>query len=165
MNKQILSIDGQFLAVNGSLIAMPDVNLQDKVVTPQQEAQTITADAEFTGLNKVTVEAMPMAEQAIPAIEVNDSGLITASVIQDAGYVLAGTISVTEQLPAQETQTIVPGTTDTIIAAGKYLVGNQTIKGDANLVPENIAKDVVIFGITGTLQGDEDIPNAEEVKF
>jgi hypothetical protein len=165
MNKKILSINGQFLAINDSLIAMPEMSLQDKTVTPQQNAQVVVADAEFTGLNKVTVEAMPMAEQAIPAIEVDDSGLITASVIQDAGYVSAGTISITEQLPVQETQTIMPGTTDTIIASGKYLVGNQTIKGDANLVPENIAKDVVIFGITGTLQGDEDIPNAEEVKF
>lgn len=46
-----------------------------------------------------------------------------------------------------------PGTSDQIIAASQYLTGAQTIKGDANLVAENIAKDVTIFGITGTHQG------------
>lgn len=45
-----------------------------------------------------------------------------------------------------------PGTSDQIIAASQYLAGAQTIKGDANLVAENIAKDVTIFGITGTHQ-------------
>ena len=85
MSKKILSINGQFLAINDSLIAMPEMNLQDKTVTPQQNVQVVVADAAFTGLSKVTVE------------------------------------------------------------------------GDANLVPENIAKDVVIFGITGTHQGGEDV--------
>jgi hypothetical protein len=136
---------------------MPDINLQDKTVTPQQNAQVVVADAEFAGLNKVTVEAIPTAEQAIPAIEVDDSGLITASVIQDAGYVLAGTISVTEQLPVQEAQTIMPGATDKTIEAGKYLTGIQTIKGDVNLIADNIAKDIAIFGVVGTHQGGEDV--------
>jgi hypothetical protein len=29
----------------------------------------------------------------------------------------------------------------------------QTIAGDSNLIAENIAKDVIIFGITGTHEG------------
>lgn len=105
---------------------------------------------------------------ANPSISVNSSGLITASVSASqsvtpsvsAGWVssgTAGTVSVsgsnTQQLSTQAAQTITPGTTDQTIAAGKYLTGAQTIKGDANLVAGNIKKDVSIFGVTGTHEG------------
>ncbi len=60
------------------------------------------------------------------------------------GTKTAGTIA------SQAAQTITPGTTDQTIAAGKYLAGAQTIKGDANLLAENIKQGVVIFGVTGT---------------
>lgn len=106
---------------------------------------------------------------ANPSISVSSGGLITASVSASqsvtptvsAGYVssgTAGTVSVsgsnTSQLTTQAAQTITPTTTDQTIASGKYLTGVQTIKGDANLLAENIKKDVVIFGITGTYEGD-----------
>lgn len=105
---------------------------------------------------------------ANPTISVSSGGLITASVSASqsvtpsvsAGYVssgTAGTVSVsgskTQQLTAQAAQTITPTTTDQTIASGKYLTGTQTIKGDANLVAENIADGVTIFGVTGTHQG------------
>jgi len=63
------------------------------------------------------------------------------------GTVVTGTIQ------NQAAQTITPTTTDQTIASGKYLAGAQTIKGDANLVAANIAKDVTIFGVTGTHEG------------
>lgn len=52
-----------------------------------------------------------------------------------------------------------PGTTDQTINAGQYLSGAQTIKGDANLVPANIAKDVTIFGVKGEHEGGGDAPD------
>ena len=55
---------------------------------------------------------------------------------------------------SQSAQTITPTTTDQTISSGKYLSGNQTIKGDANLVAGNIKKGVTIFGITGTYEGE-----------
>lgn len=106
---------------------------------------------------------------ANPSISVSSGGLITASVSASqsvtptvsAGYVssgTAGTVSVSgsnsSQLPTQAAQTITPTTTNQTIASGKYLTGAQTILGDANLLAENIKKDVVIFGITGTYEGD-----------
>lgn len=158
MSERLLIVGDKVLITEDSLLTVPvDTSLQDKTVTPTINSQVVTPDVGYSGLNKVTVEAMPKATQATPSIEVDSSGLITASAIQDAGYVVAGTKSATEQLPVQEAQTIMPGVTDKTIEAGKYLTGNQTIKGDANLVPENIAKDVVIFGITGTHQGGEDV--------
>lgn len=105
---------------------------------------------------------------ANPTISVSNGGLITASVSKtqsvtpsvSAGWVssgTAGTITVsgskTQQLTAQAAQTITPTTSDQTIASGKYLTGTQTIKGDANLVAENIADGVTIFGVTGTHQG------------
>lgn len=108
---------------------------------------------------------------ANPTISVNSStGLITASNSKtqsvtptvSAGYVssgTAGTITVsgsnTSQLTVQASQTITPTTTDQTIAAGKYLTGAQTIKGDANLIAANIADGVTIFGITGTHKGGD----------
>lgn len=104
---------------------------------------------------------------ANPSISVSSGGLITASVSASqsvtptvsAGYVssgTAGTVSVsgsnTSQLTTQAAQTITPTTTNQTIASGKYLTGTQTILGDANLLAENIKKDVVIFNITGTLE-------------
>ena len=49
-----------------------------------------------------------------------------------------------------QTQTITPGTSNKIIAPGKYINGNQIIKGDANLVPDNIVRNKSIFGVNGT---------------
>lgn len=46
-----------------------------------------------------------------------------------------------------------PGTADQTIAAGQYLSGAQTIKGDANLLAENIKSGVSIFGVAGTYNG------------
>ena len=105
---------------------------------------------------------------ANPTISVSSGGLITASVSASksvtptvsAGYVssgTAGTVSVsgsnTSQLTTKAAQTYTPTTTDQTIANGRYLTGVQTIKGDANLLAENIKKDVVLFGVTGTYEG------------
>lgn len=90
------------------------------------------------------------ANQATPSISVNSSGLITASSTQSEGYVAAGTTSATKQLRTKAAATITPSTTDQTISSGKYLTGTQTIKGDANLVAENIKAGVSIFGVTGT---------------
>ena len=155
----------------------PSPTLQSKTVSPSTSSQTVTPDDGYDGLDQVTVNAMPSGSATTPAttitanpsISVNSSGLITASVsgsqsvtpTVSSGYVssgTSGTITVsgsnTSQLTTQSAQTITPTTTNQTIASGKYLTGTQTILGDANLIAENIKKDVVIFGITGTYEGD-----------
>lgn len=64
-----------------------------------------------------------------------------------AGAVVTGTIA------SQAAQTITPGTSNKTIAAGKYLSGTQTIKGDANLKAANIKSGVSIFGVSGSFTG------------
>lgn len=154
----------------------PTCVLQSKTVSPSTSQQTVSPDSGYDGLSSVTVNAMPSGSATTPAtsitanptISVSASGLITASVSGSksvtpsvsAGYVAsgtAGTVSVsgsnTQQLSTQSAQTITPTTTNQTIASGKYLTGVQTILGDANLLAENIKKDVVLFGITGTYEG------------
>lgn len=60
---------------------------------------------------------------------------------------------ITGTIPSQEAQTITPMTTDQTIDSGKYLAGAQTIKGDANLIAENIKSGISIFGVEGTCKG------------
>ena len=55
---------------------------------------------------------------------------------------------------AQAAQTITPGSVNQVISSGRYLAGNQTILGDANLLSENIKSGVSIFGKMGTYGGE-----------
>ena len=54
---------------------------------------------------------------------------------------------------AKATATYTPGTSDQTISSGYYLTGNQTIKGDSNLVASNIKSGASIFGVAGTYSG------------
>lgn len=99
-------------------------------------------------------KAVSTATQATPSISVDSSGKITASATQTAGYVSAGTKSATQQLNTQAAKTITPTTSNQTIAAGTYLTGVQTIKGDSNLKAENIKSGISIFGVDGTLTED-----------
>ena len=60
---------------------------------------------------------------------------------------------ITGTIASQAAQTITPGTSNKTIAAGKYLSGVQTIKGDSNLIANNIKNGVSIFGVTGNYEG------------
>lgn len=96
----------------------------------------------------------PKVEQATPQISVSAAGLITATADQQEGYVPGGTKSVTQQLATQGAKTVTPSrTAQTAVASGYYTTGAVQVAGDANLVPENIANGVSIFGVTGTHSG------------
>lgn len=100
------------------------------------------------------IKTVATAPQATPTITVDSTGLITATATQTAGYVAAGTKTMTQQLAFQAATTITPTTVaQTAVEAGKYTTGAITVAGDANLVAGNIAKDVTIFGVKGTLAG------------
>ena len=98
----------------------------------------------------------PTVTQPAPAVSVNSStGLVTADYTPVAGLVNdTAAKSATLQLTVQAAQTITPGTNDKTIAAGLYLTGTQTIKGDANLVAGNIKSGVTIFGVSGEYAGE-----------
>ena len=57
-------------------------------------------------------------------------------------------------LPTQGAKTVTPTTTEQIaVASGRYTTGDVKVAGDANLVAENVAEGVSIFGVTGTHSG------------
>ena len=99
----------------------------------------------------------------VPEVDIPLSGGGTAKFMDTsdgdatAGDMLAGKTSyvngskVTGNIQSKAAETYTPGTSDQTIAASQYLSGAQTIKGDANLTPSNILKNVVIFSVTGTL--------------
>lgn len=96
----------------------------------------------------------PKVEQAAPKISVSAAGLITATAEQQKGYVPGGTKSVTHQLTTQGAKTVTPGrTAQTAVASGYYTTGEVQVAGDSNLVAENIAEGVSIFGVVGTHSG------------
>lgn len=134
---------------------------QEKTVNPALTQVVVTPDDGYI-LSKVTVNAMPQAEQAVPTLE-NNGGTITATAVQSAGYVQAGTKAGTLELDKQIGAAYDPSLEDQIIPANKYLTGPQKINAvtgvklqalDEDFVAENIKKDVNLFGIVGTYEGE-----------
>ena len=84
--------------------------------------------------------------------DVSDADLDNASKLRDGVIAYgAGGTKYTGSMSEKAAATYTPGTSDQVIAANQYLVGAQTIKGDANLLASNILKNVSIFGVTGSL--------------
>lgn len=96
--------------------------------------------------NKITFGSSTLIDLTSDTVSANNllSG-VTAHAAN--GATITGNIAF---LPAM---TYTPGSSTQIISSGVYLSGNQTINGDANLIAENIADGVSIFGISGTHSG------------
>lgn len=103
--------------------------------------------------------------QAVPEVDIPKSGGGTAkfvdpstATLNSGGQLRNGVKGIgpdgtlyTGSMTEKSAQTYTPTTSDQTINANQYLAGAQTIKGDANLTPANIKKDVTIFGVSGTL--------------
>lgn len=143
------------LGVSGEYEGEP-IKLDSKTVSPTLDQQVVRPGSGFDGLSDVTVEAMPSGVLGVPTIGVDNFGVITAQAsIPKAGYLSSTeTKSATQNLSTKGAATITPGTTDKTIASRVFLTGVQTIKGDANLVPEKIKAGESIFGVPGSYAGD-----------
>lgn len=83
----------------------------------------------------------------------------TQTVSPDNGYDGLSTVTVNpissnyigSGVTTKSAATITPTTTDQTIDAGQYLSGAQTVKGDRNLVSENIISGKSIFGVSGSV--------------
>ena len=125
---------------NNSITVTPSVTNTTGYITGGTKTGTgVTVSAsELVSGNK----AITPSETAQSGIDVTNFKTASVSAISST-YVGSG---VTRKAAA----TITPTESEQVISAGQYLEGDQTIQGDSNLIPENIASGVSIFGIIGT---------------
>lgn len=108
-------------------------------------------------INGVTYQNVPKVQ--IPKsgggnaefVDSADATLDTGDKMLSGSTAYANGVKYTGTIASKAAQTYTPTTSDQTIASGLYLSGAQTIKGDANLQPSNIANGVTIFGVTGAL--------------
>lgn len=162
-SEQVISA-GQYLEGEQTISAIPSNYIGSGIatkgsttITPSTSIQTVvSAGTYITG--DIKVSAMPTGKLSTPTINTN-TGVVTSGVAT-AGY-LESSAAKTLQLTTKSAATITPSTANQTIASGQYLTGIQTIQGDSNLIPENIASGVSIFGVTGTHKSSSGIDTSD----
>lgn len=128
--------------------------LQEKTVEATHYERIVTPDSGYDGLSKVTIEAIPTVERAIPTVTIDQStGKITAQSVQGEGYVTAGTKTGTLQLPTVAGQTVKPGGAKKLVAAaGTYATGDIYVAAGGGTNVETVPVTIVDgVGIVNTV--------------
>lgn len=143
MKNVSISIDGNNVYVRAGYVEETDVNLPLASISETDDYINIGVGwvSDERSFEKGTTSALPTVSVTA------DKLLSGVTAINSSGEVVTGTIA------SQSAKTWTPTTSNQSIAAGKYLSGKQTIKGDANLVAENIKSGVTIFNVAGSYTG------------
>lgn len=139
--------DGDDLTVSGPTVTVPAGHYAQQA-SKAVPSGAVTPPASVSGSGAAVT--VPQAN----TLKLTKQVQITPNV-STPGYIAAGTAGTAEvelsaSVPTQAAQTITLGTSDQEIAAGTYLSGKQTVKGDTNLRAPNIVDGVSIFGVAGS---------------
>lgn len=128
---------------------LEDINTID---TNTEAIQENAADIDALETEMATVKKSVSDGKSLLAEAITTKGISTAT---DASFETMATninsIVTLDSAPGLESQEWIPSTEDQVIAAGNFLKGDQTIKGDANLMAGNIKSGVELFGVVGNL--------------
>ena len=98
------------------------------------------------------------------SVQTADANATAADILSGKTAWVKGT-KISGSIGTKAATTIIPGTSDQTIASGVYLAGAQTIKGDANLIADNIKSGTSIFGITGSYAGSAPSLQSKSVTY
>lgn len=138
-------------AAAGESVSLPTPVTREELYLAKLAGQDVETPTPVTR-KEMFLEA---AAQGGGGTDVSDTTATAADVLSGKAFYLADGTKTNGTIQSQAAQTIMPTTADQIIAAGKYLTGAQTVKGDANLLAGNIKNGVSIFGVTGSFTGGD----------
>lgn len=122
------------------------------------DGQVIVSDGHY---QSAVTKSVPKAGE--PTIDITFEDItaeVRVDVTEGEGYVSGGSYSKTHAIPSIWGREITPGIADQYVSGFIYLLGDITVKGDANLLPENIVKGKSIFGVEGTHETENVVTGA-----
>lgn len=140
--KQLIDSEGN--VVNGVFTIDEELTTQDNLIAQIQTALEGKAAGLEPTLQEKTVSPTTSSQTVTPDSGYDGLSKVTVNAIPST-YV--------EPTATKAATTYTPTTSDQMIASGTYCSGTQTIKGDSNLVADNIKSGVSIFGVAGSYEG------------
>lgn len=98
----------------------------------------------MAGKDDIQIGTMTNNGSKYYSLPINGKQIIPKGYHDGNGYV-------NQSIATQGYTYITPSTSDQYVYANRYLTGNVTVAGSANLVASNIRSGVTIWGVTGTL--------------
>ena len=114
---------------------------------------TQTAGYVAAGTKSATKQLTTQAAKTVTPSTSSQTAVASGVYTTGAVTVAAIPSSYVKPSATQAATTYTPTTSNQTIAAGTYCSGAQTIKGDSNLVADNIKSGVSIFGVAGSFEG------------
>ena len=136
----------QSLGINGSYTIPAGYHNGSGKVTQSVTTKTAATYSPSTSAQTISAGQYLSGDQTIAA---TTGTAVAADVLSGKTFNSANGIGLTGTISSKTAASYTPGTSDQTIVAGQYLSGAQTVKGDANLLTNNIKSGVSIFGVSG----------------